>query len=193
MKIAIKILSIAIILIVVAQLALTTQTFYELEFISKGKPVTEEFSLSDLIWMKTERMTMAFKNLDKGNKHYSINEYVTPLALSFVIALLVVLTSILSQKSIVTHIFGVLYPVCGIMAYFGNKILTRCTLPPAEGVVQWSQILIIAASVLILVRTALWIYDRYIKAYKKFKKAKTEWAAMLEEAKAAEAAEVVAE
>lgn len=189
MKIAIKILSLAIILVVVAQLALTTQPFYELEFTSKGKIVSEEFSLADLIWMKTERMTLAFKTMDKGGKNYNLNEFLTPLALAFAIGLLVILTSILSQKSIVTHIFGILYPITGFLAYYGNGILDRGNLAPTEGVVQWSQILIIVSAVLIAVRTALWIYERYIKAYKKFKKAKAEWLVMMEEAKAAEVAE----
>ena len=201
MKLVIKILSVAIILVVFAQLALTTQPFYELDFTSKGKVVTEEFTLSELMWLKTERMTLAFRNIDKtapgyNRKTYTLNDFITPLALCFAIALLVILTSICSQKSIVTHILGVLYPITGFAAYFGNKILTRETLPGAANIVQWSQILIIIASALIVIRTILWIYERYIKAYIKFKKAKTEWVAMLEEAKAAEAAEaaeVVAE
>jgi len=201
MKLAIKILSVAIILVVFAQLALTTQPFYELEFTSMGEIVTEEFSLSDLMWLKTERMTLAFRNIDKtapgyNRRTYTLNDFIAPLALAFAIALMVILTSICSQKSIVTHVFGVLYPITGFAAYYGNKILTRETLPGAADVVKWSQILIIVASVLIAIRTVLWIYERYIKAYINFKKAKVEWSAMLEEAKAAEAAEaaeVVAE
>lgn len=265
MKNLIKVIGLVLILILVAQLSLTFLPFIELEYKSKGKMVTEEFSLFDQLWWRTERMTSAQGNalktkqealearraeLEKQQpkageegtaefeqeleavrqgiadllieceieatlvssvkadtvkqdiknlktdlrlikdqlKVYNINDLIVSLALSFALSLVIILTTLLSWRCLATHVVAICYVIVSIPAYFTSGYFARANLPTAETVVLWSRVLIVIASVVIVVRTALWIYERYIKAYFKFKKAKAEWKVRLAEAIAAEEA-----
>ncbi len=260
----IKIIGVVLILVLVAQLSLTFLPFIELEYKTKGEMVSEEFSLFDQLWWKTERMTSAQGNalktkqeaLDdrrqaleelrkegqydtaefkqeaealrkdiadlmveceieatlvsavKDNdikqdlknmkadlkvikdylKVYSINDLIVPLALSFALSLLIILTTLLSWRCLATHVVAVVYVFVSIPAYFTSGYFARANLPPAESVILWSRVLIVVASVFAAIRTGLWIYERYVKAYIKFMKAKDAWKIQLAEAIAAEEA-----
>lgn len=261
MKNLIKLMGLVLILVLVAQMALTFLPFFELEYKSKGEMVSEEFSLFDQMWWRTERMTSAFSLIPKGKletlteqrealedaedqnsaefkqametlrqdiaalmeeinleqtpvstvkadtvkqdlknmktdlksikddlKVYNINEYVVPLALTFALGLVIILTTLLSWRCLATHVVAIAYIVVSIPAYFANDFFSRGNLPAVDSVVLWSRVLIVVTCVLIVIRTALWIYERYIKAYFKFKKAKAEWEVRLAEAIAAEEA-----
>lgn len=182
-KIAVKALSLVIILLIVAQFYLT---------LTPCIPLHEgEYSLTDIMWTKTDEMAKLFKRHVFGNK-FNINAYSDNIALACALGLTTVVMSIVTTKCVATHIISLLFAVWAPIAYSITKVWDVATLPAAADIRSTSMTLFLICGAVILIRTVIWAVDRFVIPFIKWRKATADWREELNAALAEAAAEEAA-
>ena len=123
-----NILTVVILVLIVAQFALTFLPYFENMEIRKVEQTT--FSLEEYMWVYCEEFT---ETLEKTIDGYTVNEYCIPLVGVFLFALVALLFNIFSQKrGLFTQVFTVVWGLatpflwmnCPILAYGNTTIQT---------------------------------------------------------------------
>lgn len=123
MKTFAKILTIALVVLLLAQLVLMFLpyfTFTPVKSLSNPDPVETDYSLQDYCWTKTAELKKTFKSLIPK---YDINDYAHSLVLTFVFGLAAVVFNLLNGNMLVTQGVTILWGVLGISCFATNEIL----------------------------------------------------------------------
>ena len=139
MKNTIRILGIAIILVLLAQIIVTFMPYFDFADMvkpdRKGNIPESEFSLQEYIWMDTEDMGKSFfKTLIED---YNVNDHAVPLVLEFVIGCVVIILNALNFSNsfhtyvtfragfikVLTHLFSAFWAYLAIDAFLNVGVL----------------------------------------------------------------------
>lgn len=131
MKLLGKILTIALVVLVVAQLALMFLPYFRFtpaQTLDLPNPVETDYSLQDFTWTKIQEMEKTIKDVAKNelgvkSKDYSINPYAHPLVLTFVTGILVLICSLFFYNKLGAQVVNVLWGVFGVFNFATNQIL----------------------------------------------------------------------
>ena len=167
-KMLTQVLSVVLCAVALILLAATLCPYYTIaepyHFILNPNPVTDHYTLVDVMWLDTEVITTFFEN---QYSNFDINNYVTNMVLSFIFLLATVATSLWyasneyrhypsMTSAIMTHICGVLAGVFSLLGYLSNDMLD---LGIADFMYVRTIIIIAGAAVLVLaiVRFVVWL------------------------------------
>ena len=133
-------------------------------FILNPNPVTDHYTLVDVMWLNTKVITTEFEN---RFSNFDINNYVTNMVLSFIFLVATVVTSIWyayneykhypsMTSGIFTHLCGFLASLFTLLGYVNNAMLDY-----GVPVFSYIRLVIIICGVLVLlatiVRFVIWL------------------------------------
>ena len=167
-KMLTQVLSVALCAVALILLAATLCPYYTIaepyHFILNPNPVTDHYTLVDVMWLDTKVITTFFEN---QYSNFDINNYVTNMVLSFIFLLATVVTSLWfasneykhfpsMTSAVFTHICGLLAGVFSLLGYLSNDMLD---LGVADFMYVRTIIIIASALVLVLsiVRFVIWL------------------------------------
>lgn len=123
MKTFAKILTIALVVLLLAQLVLMFLpyfTFTPVKTLSNPDPVESDYSLQEYCWTKTAELEKTFKALVDD---YNINDYAHSLVLTFIVGAMAVVFNLINGNMLVSQGVTVLWGVLGISCFTTNGIL----------------------------------------------------------------------
>lgn len=180
-KITTQILSVVLCVLVLAMLACTMCPFFTITEVynpvTKPDPKTDHFSLTDIIWLRTQEVIEYFT--DGLHMSFPINMFVTNIVLSFIFALGTLATTIWHSANeyrrfpsitagVFTHICGLACGILGVMGLNNNYLLITYANPKFAFIRQVMLILCIVIAVVALARCVVWTLTE-IKLYKEKK------------------------
>lgn len=178
-KMLTQILSVLLCAVILIMLGATFCPYYTIaepyHFILNPNPVTDHYTLVDVMWTNTPIITTYFEN---QYSNFDINNYVTSMVLSFVFALAALITSVVFAKDVykkypsmtsgvLMHISAVCCSIFSLMAYLSNDMLDL-----GISAFMYTRTIIIicsvAVTVLTIVRFVLWLLTE-IQLHKELK------------------------
>ena len=132
MKLLGKILTIALVVLVVAQLALMFLPYFRFtpaKTLYLPTPVETDYSLQDFAWTKIQEMEKTIKydvaknELGVKASDYTINPYAHPLVLTFIAGVLSLICALFFHGKLGAQIVNVLWGVFGVFNFATNQIL----------------------------------------------------------------------
>jgi len=167
-KMLTQVLSVALCAVALILLAATLCPYYTIaepyHFILNPNPVTDHYTLMDVMWLDTEVITTYFAN---QYSNFDINNYVTNMVLSFIFLVATVATSVWfgyneykhfpsMASGVFTHISALLAGLFSLLGYLSNDMLDL-----GVDVFMYVRTVIIIASALVMVlaiaRFVIWL------------------------------------
>lgn len=170
-KLATQILSVVLCALILIMLAATLCPYFTMtekyDYYINQDPKTDHFSLTDVMWLRTEKVIEFFREVHEPPLAFPINEYVTNMVLSFIMALGTIAASIWFAANeyrhypslgsgIITHVAALACGIFGMMGYFGNAMLGEAN-PRFAYILLVIQILIILITVVAVARFVVWL------------------------------------
>lgn len=149
MKKITNILTVVLLLLIVAQFALTFLPYFENMEIKKVEQTT--FTLEEYMWVYCDEMTETLEDTIDG---YTVNEYCVPLIGIFLFALVALLFNIFSQKrGLFTQVFTVVWGAATPILW-----MTCPMLPYGNTGIQTAEIIIsVVGLVVAIARVVTWL------------------------------------
>ena len=163
----VNITTIALVVLLVLQVALLFMPFFEDRVPKKTyfipDPQPTDYSMMDYAFFKTEEMEYFFKPETKavfGDKKYLPNNYCMGIVYVFALGMVALVSNIVSRKAFFTHIVSVLWAIMALPAFFGPIM----TLANTVQWIRWAGFaLSVVGALLVFGRLYPWFAGRFMK------------------------------
>lgn len=158
----IKIMSIALIVLLAAQVVMVFLPFFEdrtPEATAKvPDPVAGDYSMMDYAFFKTEEVSSFLKTDLKLGKKYEVNDFVMGIVFAFALGATALVANICSQKSIFTNIVSVMWAAMAPVAFLFDDVMALGN----QGI-RWGCVVVsIVGGLIALVRLYPWFCVKFL-------------------------------
>ena len=205
----VKILSVLIMVLIAVQFYVTLLPCVPVDkYEKRTNPETKEeerilvdsknFTIAEVIFSETDTVTNWIKSSPDVEWTFSINPYADMIAYATGLGITVIIMTLISLKCFATHIVSMVWAIWAPLAWYSSKIWELATMPVVDTIRTVTTVTLLIGSILVVIRTVIYLTYRFIIPFFKWKKQHDEWeeryfdALDAEEAATAAAGEVAA-